>query len=292
MITPLGVSSLLLLQTLLSSPVAASSFMPRQSSVTQRPNAFYRTPGLAVKGGADEEVPLQAESSPISEVPAVPTPEAAPAAVPEPVTSLLGPNAPPPGFLRKILPSFPWHKLPDYLTYARCLAIPALMVLFYMPDMHIATGFLFAFASFTDYLDGYLARRWDITSAFGAFLDPVADKLMVSTGLILLAGRYGKAVSIPTSIILAREIAVSALREWMAQRGQRDIVKVGIQGKIKTALTMVALTVLLFVPAADGQGFLQKLRLPGMVMLDLCALVTVTSGSVYFMAAGPLLFEK
>lgn len=161
-----------------------------------------------------------------------------------------------------------------------------------MPDMHVPTGFLFAFASFTDFLDGYLARRWDITSAFGAFLDPVADKLTVSTALILLAGRYGKAVSIPTSIILAREIAVSALREWMAQRGQRDAVKVGIQGKIKTALSMVALTVLLFVPAVDGQTFLSSLRLPGMVMLDLCALVTVTSGSVYFIAAAPLLFEK
>lgn len=249
-----------------------------------------------MKGGSDEEVPLQADPSPISEVPAVPTPEAVPAAVSQPVTpppsALLGPNAPPPGFLRKALPSFPWHRLPDWLTYARCVAIPALMVLFFMPDMHVATGLLFAFASFTDYLDGYLARRWDITSAFGAFLDPVADKLTVSTALILLAGRYGKTVSIPTSIILAREIAVSALREWMAQRGQRDAVKVGMQGKVKTALTMVALTVLLFVPAVDGEGFLTKLRFPGMVMLDLCALVTVTSGSVYFIAAAPLLFEK
>ncbi|KAL3943847.1 MAG: hypothetical protein SGBAC_002098 [Bacillariaceae sp.] len=297
MISPLGVSSLLLLQTLLSSPVAASSFVPRHASVAQQPNTFYRTPGLAVTGGDEEQDYLQPESSPISEVPAVPTPEVSQVAVPEPVaptpaSSLLGPNAPPPGFLRKILPSFPWHRVPDYLTYARCLAIPALMVIFYMPDMHIATGILFAFASFTDYLDGYLARRWDITSAFGAFLDPVADKLMVSTALILLAGRYGKAIAIPTSIILAREIAVSALREWMAQRGQRDAVKVGIQGKIKTALTMVALTVLLFVPAAGGEGLLQNLRLPGLVMLDLCALVTVTSGSVYFIAAAPLLFAK
>eukprot|EP00980_Cylindrotheca_fusiformis_P017865 scaffold5653_cov147-Cylindrotheca_fusiformis.AAC.27 len=161
-----------------------------------------------------------------------------------------------------------------------------------MPDKHVATGVLFAVASFTDWLDGYLARRWDITSAFGAFLDPVADKLMVSTALILLAGRYGKAVSIPSSIILAREIAVSALREWMAQRGQRDVVKVGYQGKVKTALTMVALTVLLLVPTTQGSGFLDSLRVPGLVLLDLCSLVTVTSGSVYFMAAAPLLFGK
>jgi CDP-diacylglycerol--glycerol-3-phosphate 3-phosphatidyltransferase len=133
-----------------------------------------------------------------------------------------------------------------------------------------------------------LARRWDITSAFGAFLDPVADKLMVSTSLILLAGRYGAQVAIPACIILAREIAVSALREWMAQRGQRNLVKVGMQGKVKTALTMVALTVLLFVPT-NGVGLLTKLLTPGLVMLYMSTLVTVTSGSVYFIAAAPLM---
>ncbi len=95
---------------------------------------------------------------------------------------------------------------------------------------------IFAVASITDYLDGYLARRWDICSPFGAFLDPVADKLMVSTALILLSGKYGSVVAIPTSIILAREIAVSALREWMASRGKRDSVKVGFQGKVKKSL--------------------------------------------------------
>ena len=167
------------------------------------------------------------------------------------------------------------------------------MGIFYLPDRHILTGSIFAVASFTDWLDGYLARRWDITSAFGAFLDPVADKLMVSTSLILLAGRYGREIAIPTSIILAREIAVSALREWMATRGERDAVKVGFQGKVKTALTMVALTVLLFVPAAaESTSILSNLYLPGLIMLYLCALVTITSGSVYFIAAAPLLFDK
>jgi hypothetical protein len=86
---------------------------------------------------------------------------------------ILGPKAPPPGFLRQKLPTFPWHRLPDALTYLRCLAIPGLVVLFYLPNNHFATSFLFATASATDWLDGYLARRWDITSAFGAFLDPV-----------------------------------------------------------------------------------------------------------------------
>ena len=121
----------------------------------------------------------------------------------------------------------------------------------------------------------------------GAFLDPVADKLMVSTSLILLAGRYGAIVAIPTLIILAREIAVSALREWMASRGERNVVKVGIQGKIKTALTMVALTILLFVPSTvQTTALLYKVGIP---LLYLSALVTITSGSVYFMAAAPAL---
>jgi len=169
------------------------------------------------------------------------------------------------------------------------------MVLFELPNRHVETSVLFAVASATDWLDGFLARRWDITSSFGAFLDPVADKLMVSTALILLSGRYGTIVSIPTSIILAREIAVSALREWMAQRGERDSVKVGYQGKVKTALTMVALTILLLVPtAAEGAttGLLSKLYQPGIILLDLCALITITSGSVYFRAAGPALMGK
>lgn len=153
------------------------------------------------------------------------------------VSSAMGPNASPPGFLRKLLPTLPWHKLPNYLTYARCLAIPALIVQFYTShhvDKNIHSALIFALASITDYLDGYLARRWDICSPFGAFLDPVADKLMVSTALILLTGKYGYTVAIPSAIILAREIAVSALREWMASRGKRDSVKVGFQGKVRT----------------------------------------------------------
>lgn len=250
---------------------------------------------LSIKGGSDEG----AQELP----PSPPAPPAPEAVAPEVVnvesttstvsTSLLGPNAPPPGFLRKTIPSFPWHQFPNYLTYVRCLAIPALVGIFYLPDTHVVAGWLFAVASFTDWLDGYLARRWDITSAFGAFLDPVADKLMVSTSLILLAGRYGAEVAIPAAIILAREISVSALREWMAQRGQRDIVKVGMQGKVKTALTMVALTVLLFVPTSDaGAGLLSKLYMPGLAMLYASTLVTITSGSVYFLAAAPLLFEN
>jgi CDP-diacylglycerol--glycerol-3-phosphate 3-phosphatidyltransferase len=183
---------------------------------------------------------------------------------------------------------------------------------------------IFAIASITDWFDGYLARRWDIASNFGAFLDPVADKLMVSTALIVLSGRYGGIVAIPTCIIMARELGVSALREWMAQRGLRDTVKVGMQGKVKAALTMVSLTLLLLVPEGVGlesvrwTKYLGSLGVggggvaavgkvmdgsivhsgvawilgPSLLMLFLSAIITVTSGSVYFKAALPVLLGE
>ena len=236
--------------------------------------------------------------------------------------SKLGPNAPPPGLLRQTFPSFPWHSLPNYLTYARCLSIPLFLILSYYPSNYLqrapTLGVIFALASITDWFDGFLARRWDIASPFGAFLDPVADKLMVSTALIVLSGRYGGIVAIPSSIILAREVSVSALREWMAQRGKRDSVKVGMQGKVKAALTMVSLTLLLLVPegvglesvgwckmlgsigvggagnAVEGVSYagLPWLLGPSLLMLFASAMVTVTSGSVYFRAAAPALLGK
>ena len=112
---------------------------------------------------------------------------------------------------------------------------------------------------------------------------------MVSTALTLLTGRYGSIVAIPSAIILAREIAVSALREWMASIGMRDLVKVGFQGKIKTALTLASLSLLLLVPES---GRLSLLFRPSILLLDLCALITVTSGSVYFQAASPILLRR
>jgi CDP-diacylglycerol--glycerol-3-phosphate 3-phosphatidyltransferase len=209
-----------------------------------------------------------------------------------PPTAFLGRNAhSPPGFLRSRFPKFPWSRLPNLLTYVRCFAIPLFVGLFYMPisicdRSNIYTGSVFALASLTDWFDGFLARRWDISSSFGAFLDPVADKLMVSTSLVLLSGKYGAIVAIPTLIILAREIAVSALREWMAQRGERDVVKVGYQGKLKTALTMPALALLLFFPASSFSDVFYKVGVP---LLYLSTVLTITSGSVYFIAALPAL---
>lgn len=310
-----------------SQGVVVASFSPQQPS--SRPLSFpkltLKSPLLTIRRGGFQEEPASSSEDDTAEAPSPPTEPAAESSfvdpaesaasspiVPPPVTGSvavaattaprtpsrtpnLGPNAPDPGPLRKMLPRFPWYQLPNYLTYIRCLAIPALAWMFYVPNLHVGTSVVFAVASFTDWLDGYLARRWDITSPFGAFLDPVADKLMVSTCLILLSGRYGLQVAIPTAIILAREIAVSALREWMAQRGQRDSVKVGMQGKVKTALTMLTITILLLVPDATtvtgATSSLKALFQPAMLMLYASTLVTVTSGSVYFKAAAPLLFS-
>lgn len=204
-------------------------------------------------------------------------------------------NSGAPGFLRRSFPNFPWKKVPNWLTYLRCAAIPVLIGLYYQPHSHVATAIVFATASITDWLDGYLARRWQATSRFGSFLDPVADKLMVSTALVLLSGRYGAYVAIPAAIILAREIAVSALREWMAQQGVRDAVKVGWQGKCKTAVTMVAMTVLLLAPPLVDPftSPLVNMCLPtGIVLTYVSAVLTVTSGWTYFQAAAPYLLDN
>jgi phosphatidylglycerophosphate synthase len=137
-----------------------------------------------------------------------------------------------------------------------------------------------------------LSSRWNFHShTIANHSVSQADKLMVSTALILLTGRYGARVAIPTAIVLARELAVSALREWMASRGLRDVVQVGFQGKIKTASTMVALSFLLLIPA-DGAGFLGKLLGPSLALLYLCTAITVSSAVVYFRAAAPVLLNK
>lgn len=290
---------------LLAASSTAASFAP--SSPLLHLHSHHTKVAYLNRGGSDQppsDVPLKPLSSPVqldataddntssssSNTEKPPTDvdvEAANDAIATQANDHMGPNAAPPGVLRRAFPHVAWHRLPNILTYIRCIAIPLLMWLFYQPKSNIQSSVLFGVASFTDWLDGYLARRWDITSAFGAFLDPVADKLMVSTSLILLTGRYGRITAIPTAVILAREIAVSALREWMAQRGLRDSVKVGFQGKLKTAATMVSLTLLLL-----AENDTSKLFLPSIAMLYLCALVTVTSGSVYFRAAAPVLLES
>lgn len=145
----------------------------------------------------------------------------------------------------------PWN-FPILLTWLRILFIPIFTLLFYLPANWVSNqqiinwlaAFFFAAAAVTDWFDGYLARRWGQTSNFGAFLDPVADKLMVAVALILLVAT-GRTYAIFAMIIIGREITISALREWMAQQGKRNNVAVAQVGKFKTAAQMAAIFLLL-----------------------------------------------
>ncbi len=142
--------------------------------------------------------------------------------------------------------------LPILLTWLRILAIPLLVGAFYVPvawlspqERNIAATAIFIAAALTDWADGYLARKLNQTSAFGAFLDPVADKLMVATALIMLV-QLDRADAVVAAVIIGREIAISALREWMAKLGASKSVAVSLLGKIKTIFQMVAIPMLLF----------------------------------------------
>ncbi|MDD4880329.1 MAG: CDP-diacylglycerol--glycerol-3-phosphate 3-phosphatidyltransferase [Gallionellaceae bacterium] len=169
--------------------------------------------------------------------------------------------------------------LPNALTWLRILLIPLFVAVFYLPDgvvpTHliniIATG-IFALASVTDWLDGWLARRLNQTSAFGAFLDPVADKLMVAAALLVLVDldRAGIAASL---IIIGREIAISALREWMAKEGRSSSVAVSFIGKLKTTAQMLSILLLLFHDAIFGLDC----QWLGRWLLDIAAFLTLWS---------------
>src|SRR5271155_3520239 len=142
----------------------------------------------------------------------------------------------------------PWN-LPNTLTWLRILMIPAIIVVFYLPYWwkDPATCAAFALAGITDSLDGYLARRWGQTSRLGAFLDPVADKLIVAAALVLIVSRDPRwFLVIVAVVIIGREIAVSALREWMAEIGARGRIKVSVWGKDKTIMQIVGLSFLLY----------------------------------------------
>src|SRR5690349_7966501 len=141
-----------------------------------------------------------------------------------------------------------WN-LPNTLTWLRIFAIPLVIVFFYLPYQWAdpAAGLLFAVAGITDSLDGYLARRMGQTSRLGAFLDPVADKLIVAVALVLLVSKDARPLIVLTAaIIIGREITISALREWMAEIGQRRKVAVSQLGKYKTILQIVGLALMLF----------------------------------------------
>ena len=139
--------------------------------------------------------------------------------------------------------------LPNVLTWMRIVAIPLVVMLYYLPFQWSdpAAGLLFAAAGITDSLDGYYARKLGQTSRLGAFLDPVADKLIVAVALVLLVSKDPRIVVVITAaIIIGREIAISALREWMAEIGQRTKVAVSPLGKLKTILQIVGLSMMLY----------------------------------------------
>jgi len=186
--------------------------------------------------------------------------------------------------------------IPNLLTILRIALIPVFVGIFYLPHnlfalglhpshtLNIAAASVFALASFTDWLDGYWARKFNQTSTFGAFLDPVADKLIVVAALIVLV-EFQRVGAIVSLIIIGREIVISALREWMANIGQRGSVAVAMIGKVKTAVQMVAIVLLLYY---DNVGAFQT-RQVGAVLIVIAAILTLVSMAYYLHAAWPMM---
>lgn len=177
------------------------------------------------------------------------------------------------------------YSIPNILTYIRILIIPLLVLVYYFPPNRWgmpAAALLFGLAGFTDWLDGYLARKLNQSSKLGAFLDPVADKLIVVTVLVMIVDEYGKlSVLIPALIIIGREIAVSSLREWMSELGQRGSVSVSMLGKIKTTVQMLALFLLLYYYPILGMPVFKI----GEWLLYIAAALTLWSMMVYITRA-------
>jgi CDP-diacylglycerol--glycerol-3-phosphate 3-phosphatidyltransferase len=178
-----------------------------------------------------------------------------------------------------------WN-LPNTLTWLRIAAIPLIVLLFYAPYhwSDPAAGLLFVAAGITDSLDGYFARRLGQTSRLGAFLDPVADKLIVAVALVLIVSRDARPLMVLTAaVIIGREIAISALREWMAGIGQRTAVAVSRIGKYKTILQMVGLSMLLFRHSLLGIPIYPL----GTWLTVLAAALTLISMALYLRSAWP-----
>ena len=178
--------------------------------------------------------------------------------------------------------------IPNILTVLRIALIPVFMLAYYLPFSwsHLATTAIFGLAAMTDWIDGWLARRLEQVSPFGAFLDPVADKLIVAVALIMLVQSNPTLwFVVPAAVIVGREIAISALREWMAEIGERVRVAVSVIGKIKTIAQMVALLLLLY--RDDLLGF--PTHDVGVVLLYVAALLTLWSMVIYLRAAWPTL---
>ena len=182
----------------------------------------------------------------------------------------------------------PRFNFPIFLTWLRILAIPLFVGVLYLPDSWISdrtasitSMWIFIAASVTDWLDGYLARRWNQTTSFGAFLDPVADKLMVAAALIVLTYQ-GLVDPFASLIIIGREITISALREWMAHVGRSKSVAVNILGKVKTVSQLIAIPFLLFNGVLFGWFHTVNV---GRWLIWVAAFITLWSMVVYLKAA-------
>jgi CDP-diacylglycerol--glycerol-3-phosphate 3-phosphatidyltransferase len=180
--------------------------------------------------------------------------------------------------------------LPNLVTWLRILLIPLIVGVYYLPEdvlsyngQNVAATAIFIVAALTDWLDGYLARVLNQMSAFGAFLDPVADKLVVVAALIVLL-KLGRVDMVVGLIIIGREIAISALREWMARVGQSKSVAVAFIGKVKTVGQMIAIPMLLF----DGMLFgIVDCQWTGTILINVAAVLTVVSMLYYMRRAMP-----
>jgi len=184
--------------------------------------------------------------------------------------------------------------LPILLTWLRIVAIPLLIAIYYLPadwatshERDFAATSIFVAAALTDWADGYLARKLDQTSAFGAFLDPVADKLMVAAALIVLV-ELGRIDAIVATIIIGREITISALREWMAKIGAAKSVAVSMIGKIKTVAQMLAIPILLYYQPLPGID----MRTMGNWLIWIAALLTLWSMGYYLRMAWPEIAKR
>lgn len=185
--------------------------------------------------------------------------------------------------------------VPIMLTWLRVALIPLVVGVFYLPDswlttwqQGVAATVVFVVAAITDWVDGWLARRWNQISAFGAFLDPVADKLMVVGALVVLM-QLDRVNAVLGFVIIGREITISALREWMATIGASHSVAVSSLGKIKTISQMIAIPMLLYYDTLFG---LLDTRVMGMWLLVLAVILTVWSMFYYLRRAWPLMKER
>ena len=190
-----------------------------------------------------------------------------------------------------------WN-IPNLITLFRIILIPVLVLMYFWssPYRELVIASIFVVAAITDWLDGFLARKMNAMSALGAFLDPVADKLIVSSALVLLVSDtnvlekviHTVPFAISVAIIIGREIVISALREWMAEMGERGAVAVGMLGKIKTTLQMISIILLLY--ALPFKGL--PIFLIGEITLYVAALLTLWSMVDYLRSAWPYLMDK